>query len=501
MSEADKKGHAAHTKDADQQKGLDGQVQRPLKITMLGAGSNFTPRLAGDVLQIPTADRGEIALVDIDTERLTTMKQIIQKVIEKHGRADGWKVIASPKRREVMADSDYVVNCIEVSGLACVADDNDIPLKYGIDQCIGDTIGPGGLFKALRTVPVWLEVLADIRELAPNAIVLNYTNPMNIMCLAGGRVAPEVPVVGLCHSVQGTSHLLARYADVPYEEMAWECAGINHLAWFTRLEHKGEDLYEKVLYEKFAHEVAEGIAESERGEARHDDTDTRLQEVEVKAKQSDLIRKDMCLHFGAFITESSGHLSEYLPYYRKSDDGRKLLRLGYAGGSRFYATNWPTWRKSQDETRAQMLSGEKPLPENRSWEYASWIIEAREKDQPFRIHGNVMNQGATPYSAGRGQLITNLPADGCVEVACMIDVNGINPTVYGALPPQMAHICAMNMAMFDLAATACIEKSKEAAIHSLMLDPLTMAVCTPRQIKQMTLEMFEAESEFLPGFK
>ena len=212
----------------------------------------------------------------------------------------------------------------------------------------------------------------------------------------------------------------------------------------------------------------------------------------------------MCLHFGAFITESSGHLSEYLPYYRKSDEGRKLLRLGYHGGSRFYATNWPTWRRQADEQRMRLVNGEESIELERSWEYASWIIEAIEKDVPYRIHGNVMNRASNPakHMAGEsGKLISNLPGDGCVEVACMVDRNGIQPARYGALPPQMAHICASNMAMFDLGATACIERSKDAAIHALMLDPLSAAVCTPRQIKAMTLEMFEAEAQFLPGYQ
>ena len=204
----------------------------------------------------------------------------------------------------------------------------------------------------------------------------------------------------------------------------------------------------------------------------------------------------MCLHFGAFITESSGHLSEYLPYYRKSDAGRELLLLGYDGGSRFYATNWPDWRKAHDASRAAMLSGKEPMEWARSWEYASWIIEAREKDTPFRIHGNVMNN-----HRGAGQLITNLPADACVEVACMIDGNGVNPTRFGALPPQMAAISGSNLAMFGLGAQAAMERSIEHAIYALMLDPLCAAVCTPAQIKAMTLEMFAAEKAFLPGYR
>jgi alpha-galactosidase len=499
--EESKTGHAAHTKPADMQEGLRGRIHRPINITFMGAGSGFCPNLCRDVLLIPGADRGEFRLCDLDESRLGMMHQVVQKLIRDTGREDGWSVRSSLNRREVLSGTDYAICCVEVSGTACVAMDNDIPLKYGVDQCIGDTVGPGGLFKGLRTVPVFLDLMRDLRELAPSAIMLNYTNPMSMLMLSAGRAVPEVQAVGLCHSVQGTSHLLARYAEVPYEEMEWECAGINHLAWFTKLRHKGDDLYKTVLYEKFAREVADGIREAEEGLASHD---SRNVNENVPWKGQDLIRKDMCVHFGAFITESSGHLSEYLPYYRKSDAGRKLLRTRYEGGSRFYATNWPTWRRNADEHRSKLVRGEEQVKMERSWEYASWIIEAREKDTPWRIHGNVMNNAEEARPRGSGEaarLITNLPGDACVEVACMIDRNGIKPTRYGALPPQMAHICASNMAYFDLAAKACIEKSKEAAIHALLLDPLTAAVLTPGQIKQMTLEMFDAEREYLPGYR
>lgn len=505
-AETKAEGHAAHTKAADSQEGLrGGKVTRPLNITFLGAGSGFCPSLCRDVLMIPGADRGEFRLVDVDRDRLNTMTQVITKLIEATGRSDGWRVRASSDRREVLPGTDYAVCCVEVSGTACVAFDNDIPLKYGVDQCIGDTMGPGGLFKGLRTVPVFLDILRDMRELCPGAIMLNYTNPMSMLVLAAGRAVPEVPVVGLCHSVQGTSHLLAKYAEVNYEEMEWECAGINHLAWFTKLRHGGRDLYKTVLYEKFAREIEEGIREADAGLARWDASPmTHGEKTDVQYKMNDLVRKDMCLHFGAFITESSGHLSEYLPYYRKNDAGKKLLRLAYDGGSRFYATNWPTWRKRADEQRMKLVRGEDSVKLQRSWEYASWIIEAREKDSPFRIHGNVMNNSEAPGKRGSGEggkLITNLPGDAAVEVACMVDRNGVNPTRYGALPAQMAHVCHSNMAYFDLAAKACIEKSKEAATHALLLDPLTQAVLSPREIKSMTTELFDAEREFLPGYR
>lgn len=486
-------GHSDHTQDSSSS-ALAGKFSRPLKITMLGAGSGFTPRLLNDVLQTPGECGGTIALVDIDSARLSTMAKVVRKLLAKLGKTN-WKVQASENRREVLAGSHYIVNCIEVSGLECVKFDNDIPLKYGVDQCIGDTIGPGGLFKALRTVPVFLEVLKDAERLCPEAIVLNYTNPMNMMCLAAGRTS-SLPVVGLCHSVQGTSNLLANYADIPYGEMEWECAGINHLAWFTTLRHNGKDLY-PALKKKFTTEIALGFREFREGLVRADALDpNNAKEGDIRTKTLDLIRKDMCLHFGAFITESSGHLSEYLPYYRKSEKGRMLLRPGYDGGSRFYATNWPDWRKSKDDERMALLRGTEPMDWKRSWEYASWIIEAREKNVPFRIHGNVMNQ-----TAGGGSLITNLPQDGCVEVACLVDRNGIQPTRYGALPAQMAALCASNMAMFGLGATAAIERSKEAAIHALLLDPLCAAVCSPAEIQAMTLELFRSEKDFLPGYK
>lgn len=502
MAEAVKHGHEAHTKIADSQEGLRGTINRPLNITFLGAGSGFCPTLCRDVLLTPGANRGEFRLVDVDKTRLGLMHKVITQLIKETGREDGWTVKATTNRREVLKGTTYAVCCVEVSGLACVAYDNDIPLKYGIDQCIGDTLGPGGLFKGLRTIPVFLDILRDMRELCPDAIMLNYTNPMSMLVLAAGRAVPEVPVVGLCHSVQGTSHLLAKYAGIPYQEMSWECAGINHLAWFTKLEHAGKNLYTSVLYKKFAQEIAEGIKESKAGKAPFDARDHK--EGHTTWKHEDLVRKDMCVNFGAFITESSGHLSEYLPYYRKNDAGKQLLRVRYDGGSRFYATNWPEWRKRTDARRCRWVTGEEKIDLKRSWEYASWIIEAREKDTPFRIHGNVMNNSEKPGQRGSGEggkLITNLLGDAAVEVACMIDRNGINPTRYGALPAQMAAICRSNQAYFDLAATACIDKSIEAAVHALFLDPLTAAILSPREIRAMTLEMFKAEKKYLPGYK
>lgn len=442
--------------------GIKTQVKRPLKIVFLGAGSAFFQPLFIDVMSIPGAEKGTMCLVDIDKKRLDIAEKLGNFILDKTD--SDWELEATTDRLEVLEGADYVVNCIEVSGVDCVKLDYDIPKKYGIDQCVGDTIGAGGLFKALRTVPVFLKVLKDIERLCPDAYVLNYTNPMSIMCLAAARTS-SAKVVGLCHSVQGSSHDLAEYTGVPYTELKWKCGGINHLAWFTKLEHKGKDLYPELI-------------------------DKTKNDKEFLAK--DPVRFDIMQNFGAFVTESSGHFSEYVPFYRKRDELiDEHCGEGYLGERGFYAKNWPRWRDETDEKKLQIIDGEEDLKTDRSWEYCSYIIQAIETNNPFIIYGSVPNTG----------LIPNLPQDGVVELACVCDGRGINPTYFGKVPSQLAALCDWNMRSFDLAADACIEKSKEKAIHSLMLDPLTAAVCSPGEIRDMANELFEAEKEFLPGFE
>ena len=467
-------GHAPHTKAAEDQSGLPGEIDRPLNVTVIGVGSTFTPRLMNDILRVPGAGEGRINLVDIEPERLGTMRELIQRLVDRLDRGEGWTVNATTDRRQALPGSDFIVVTIEVSGLDCVRFDNDIPAKYGVDQCIGDTIGPGGLFKGLRTIPVFLDILAAAEELCPDALVLNYTNPMNMLCLAAARRS-SMRVVGLCHSVQGTGRLLARRAGVEYAELDWQCAGINHLAWFTTVEHNGRDLYPR-LFEKARRDLAGDPPDLEDA--------------------GDLVRKDMMLNFGAFITESSGHLSEYLPYYRSRRDSRqRYCGEGFEGGSSFYGDEWPAWRAEADESRQRMLAGEERMDWDRGFEYASWIIEAVAKGSEYFIHGNVPNE--TPDD---GLLIDNLPAGEIVEVECLVDGNGVQPLPYGDLPPQMAAICRSNLAVFDLGVTAALERRKEPAIHALMLDPLTAACCPPADIRQMTLELFDAEKDFLPVY-
>lgn len=469
------KGHVEHSKTAEDQQGLPGKFLRPIKVTFLGAGSWFTIHLLNDLIQVPGAQEIQFTLVDIDSKRLKVMHTLCKMLAEKYGK-DPSLIKATTNRKTALPGTDYIVNCIEVSGMECVKYDYEIPLKYGVDQCIGDTIGPGGLMKAMRTVPVFLEMLRDCEDLCPEAIVLNYTNPMSIMCLAAGRTS-SMNVTGLCHSVQATSTLLAKRAGLPIKDIEWECAGINHLAWFTSFKHKGKDLYPKLM-RKAKQDLA----------GNPSDPDDAL----------DLVRKHMMQQFGAFITESSGHLSEYVPYFRKRKNLiKQFVRADYDGGSGFYSKGWPNWRRDADKQRQEMIAGKRDFGSPRTWEYVSYIIESREKDVPIRIHGNVLNQ---PRQGG-GPLIGNLPTNGCVEVACMVDRNGITPTQYGNLPPQMAAICQSNMGFFDLAAEACINKSKEMAIHALMLDPLTSAVCSLDEIRSMAEELFTAQKKFLRGFK
>ena len=430
------------------------------KVTFVGAGSAvFARQLMTDILAIEGLDDGVFALVDIDAARLDLAKRIAERLVELSGKR--WTVEASVDRLDVLKGTDYVINSIEVAGLRNVRFDYDIPLRYGIDQCIGDTIGPGGIFKALRTGPAWLEIVSDVQRVAPGAVVLNYTNPMSILTLAALR-STDLSVVGLCHSVQGTSRQLAGYLGIPYAEMDWDCAGINHNAWFTKLEREGVDLYPLL-----------------RERARDPDV-----------YEKDPVRFEVMLHLGAFVTESSGHFSEYVPYFRKRPELiNRYTRPGYLGESGFYANNWPRWRRENDEQIEAMLRGERQIPAGRSLEYGADIIEALECDRNATIYGNVLNQGS----------IDNLP-NGCVEVECRVDRDGIHAQRFGRLPEQLAGLNRSHMAVHELVVEALLERSKEKARYALMLDPLTAAVCSLDEIARLFDEMWEAERESMPAF-
>jgi alpha-galactosidase len=431
------------------------------KISIIGAGSAFTREIAMDILLIDGLEGGTIALVDIDERRLELARRLVLKIVEMTGKK--WEVIASTDRREVIGGSQFVINQIEVGGLETVRYEYEIPLKYGVKQCIGDTLGPGGLFKTLRTLPSWIEIVRDIEELCPDSMILNYTNPMSAVTLLTSRIT-DIPVVGLCHSIQNTSAQLAEYAGIPYEEMHWRAGGINHMSWFVELTHAGQDLY-PVLLEKIKN---------------------------PELLRQDPVRFDAMKYLGAFVSESSGHFSEYIPYYRKRQSLIDLhCSTGYNGATGFYADNWPIWRKENDEQIVQQLEGTLPLEMQSSNEYAAVIIEAVLKNEPKVIYGNVPNRG----------LIENLPADGVVEVACLVDRKGVQPTRFGKLPEHLAALCRSNMAFFDLAVEAVLNKDKEMARHALMVDPLTAAVCSLDEIGSMFEELYEAEQGFVPVLK
>lgn len=429
------------------------------KVTFVGAGSSvFTYEIITDILSTPALDSGVFALVDIDAKRLELVHQVAEMVIAHSGK--NWRVEASTERREVLAGTDYLINTIEVEGLANVHHDFDIPMKYGVNQCIGDTIGPGGIFKALRTLPAWLDILADTERLAPGALVMNYTNPMSLTCLTGVR-ASSLPIVGLCHSIQHTAEQVAGYLGVPFDELQFRAAGINHLAWLVTITHNDKDMY------------------------------PLLREKAKKAAiyEQDPIRFETMLHLGAFPTEGSGHSSEYTPYFRKRPDLiEQYAREGYLGETGFYANNWPRWRAEADDEMRGIIAGENEIELERGPEFASYIMEAMETNTPAVIYGNVPNTG----------LITNLPQDGIVEVACLVNKMGVQPTYFGALPTQLAALNAAHMAVHDLVATAVLEHNTEAAFYALMLDPLTAAVCSPAEIRSMFDEMVEVQTPYLP---
>lgn len=428
-----------------------------VKISIIGAGSFFTQYIVVDILNIEGIDEVEIALVDIEPERLSIAHKLVEKVIEMKGKS--FKVTSSVNRREVLKGSRFVINQIEVAGLKTIKNDFEIPLKYGVKQCIGDTMGPGGLFKILRTVPSWLGIIKDIEDLCPDATILNYTNPMSAVTLSTVK-STSIPVVGLCHSIQNSSNQLAEYLGVPYNELQWKAGGINHMSWFVELNHQGKDMY-PVLIEK-------------------------MNDPEILAK--DPVRLDFMKYCGAFPSESSGHFSEYIPYYRKRQELiDKHCGQNYQGATGFYANNWPTWRKESDEEILKKLSGKEPITLESSHEYAAMIIDSMVNDKKQVIYGNVLNGG----------LIENLPSNGIVEVACLVDRNGIQPTKFGSLPEHLAALCRSNMSFFELAVNAVLEQSREMAFHALLVDPLSAAVCSPAEIKQMFDELYEADKDYI----
>ncbi|HEY3231727.1 MAG TPA: alpha-glucosidase/alpha-galactosidase, partial [Roseiflexaceae bacterium] len=402
------------------------------KIALIGAGSVvFTRHLCSDILLTPALQNATITLMDIDASRLAQARDLVQRLID--GRKLDARVVATTDQREAVRGADYVVTTFQQGGLDAYKLDIDIPQKYGVEQCVGDTLGPGGVFRALRTIPVLLDLCRDLDEVAPDALILNYVNPMAANCWAIDKASGR-PHVGLCHSVQGTSEMLARWIDVPYEEVVFHCAGINHQAFFLSFRRGDEDLYPRIW--------------------------RAIENPEIYGQEP--VRIDMMKYFGYFVTESSGHASEYVPYFRKSksmvndelvprftDKQDYWFDFGRTGG--YLRECLSRLERAQQDFQA-LIAGDKVLPTKRTHEYGSYIIEAIETNRPARINGNVPNRG----------LIDNLPQGCCVEVACLVDGNGIQPTRVEGYPPQLAALNRTNINVQELIVHAALTGEVEA---------------------------------------
>jgi alpha-galactosidase len=436
------------------------------KIAMIGAGSvEFCQRLVKDSLCYESMKDAHIALMDVDGRRLETTHKVVENMREQNGLRCTFS--ATTERKEALKGADFVITMISVGGNEALKHDINIPLKYGVDQCVGDTLNPGGLFRGLRHVPPLLDVARDMSELCPDALFLNYANPMAICSWAIQESFPHVQSVGLCHGTRHTTRMLCRWLDVEEEECDVLTAGINHMAWFLGFKHNGEDLYPRmwdeldregpVLFEQYRFEI-------------------------MKAT-------------GYFCTESPGHTSEYVPYFRHRRDLRELFDGPWlAGETAGYLNEQLRTTERYEADMAAMASGETPVPYvagQQSQEYAAEIMNARLTRKPCSFAGNVLNKG----------YITNLPNDCCVEVPVFVDGQGFHPTHVGALPKVCAALCRSNISVQELAVDAALNGDFEAAYHACLMDPVTAAVLAPHEIRNMVDELFEAEMKWLPQFQ
>ncbi len=437
-------------------------------ITIIGAGSLvFTRRLCSDFLLTPRLAGCEIRLMDIDAARLRQSQTIVQSLVDRMGASA--TVRGTLSQQEAVSGADYVITTFQAGGLEAFRQDIEIPAKYGVEQCVGDTLGPGGVFRALRTIPVLLALCRDLDDLAPDALILNYVNPMAMNCWAIAQSTGR-PHVGLCHSVQGTSEMLARWLDVPYAEVNFQCAGINHQAFFLEFRRQRTDLYPQIREAVLTPDIY----------------------------GAEPVRIEIMRHFGFFVTESSGHASEYLPYFRKdrdmverqlvpkfTDPSRAWYNFGRTGGYlRQCVDRLASFQSEFNEIVAA------PLPSTRSHEYGVQIIEAIEAHEPCRIHGNVPNH----------QLIANLPPGCCVEVPCLVDGSGIQPCPVPNYPAQLAGLNRTNINVQELTVEAALTGRREAVHHAVLLDPLSAAVGTMPHLHYMVEEMLAEQAQWLPRF-
>ena len=441
------------------------------KIAFIGAGSlGFTRRLIADLLAVPEFRDIEVAMNDISATNLDLVYQLCKRDIEANGL--NIKILKTTDRREAVRGARYIFNTVRIGGLDAFIKDVDIPLKYGVDQCVGDTLCAGGISYGQRGVAFMLGLCKDIREVAePDALLLNYANPNAMMTWAAIKYG-KVNCVGLCHGVQGGRELIARCLKIPAEELDIICAGINHQTWYIKLRYKGEDMMPKVL------------------EAMQNDE-------KIKSEGLEKARIDMLKHFGCFSTESNGHLSEYLPWYRKN-----LSRM-----NRWTTLHGKEWGEGETrgcvracleirslfETEFSTWMAEDPLvftQENRSLEHGAYIIEGLEHGKTYRGHFNVMNNG----------IISNLPDDCIIEAPGYVDALGINIPMVGDLPVGCAAVCSASIWTQHLSVDAAVNGDVMLLRQAMMMDPLTGACLDPDEIDQLVDELLVAQAEWLPQY-
>ncbi len=464
---------------------------QPLKITLIGAGSAvFTRNLLGDILSYPELAHCEIALHDTDEKRLELAEMVAKRIASTVGAAP--KITASIDRKRALDGARYVINTIQVGGYRpATVTDFEIPKKFGLEQTIADTLGIGGIMRALRTIPVMLDMVRDMETHAPGALHLNYVNPMAMITWALNQSSQSIQTVGLCHSVQHTANELAADLGIRSEEIDFFCAGINHMSFYLRFDHKGEPLYPKL--EQI---IAEG-----------------------RVPDWNRVRYEMFRHLGYFPTESSEHFAEYVPWFIKTGREDLLTKFNipldeYPGRCEIFEKAWPYIERelrnpgSQDsstllaeleqarikvmprsiEHTPQMIDGLRTF--ERSVEYGSAIIHSIETGTPRVINGNVLNH----------HLIDNLPHGCAVEVPCLVDHNGVQPTRVGKLPPQLAALMRTNVKVQELVVEAILQRKREHVYHAAMLDPHTASVLDIEQIHAMVDALLIAQKPFLPDY-
>jgi len=437
------------------------------KITFIGAGSlGFTGELVRDILTFPLLKDSTISLMDIDAERLEWAKKGVEKLLDAGSHPA--KVEATLNRVDALRGADVVLTTILSGSTEVWRHDIEIPKKYGVDINVGDTRGPSGIFRFLRTLPDMMEIVRDMEKVCPNAVLLNYTNPM-AMLVSAIQKQTSIKVTGLCHSVQGSSMMLADWIGAPYDEIDYLCAGINHQAWYLDFKWNGVDAYPLI------HKAI-----TERPEIYN----------------ADQVRNEMYLALGYYVTESSGHNSEYNWWFRKRPDliekycthSTNWNPGEYAYILKEYQHNEATWK---DQVKEHL---DEPLTEedlSRGHEYAASIINALKGGEMFKFNGNVPNTG----------IITNLPEDACVEVPVLVDKAGFHPIHVGALPPETALLTQLSSGIEELAIQASLVGDPTLVYRAICHDPLTAAVLSLREIKEMTNELFAQHKDYLPQFK